>query len=1098
MPSIATPSTVQVWINAVTELDFLRRSSRTADLVSDIKIACDHAALPNENQVLEAVGLVLQTIVNELEISKNREAMLGLLGSSVELVAEVFGNIDGLFENASSNIPSFGRQLVTSVVGALVALVAFAPDSGERHFGFDFKAAQTVSAFYKSFYFKNLDFEVLSQLEFGKDTLAGGGERKTEKRESATLALTEASCISEGWSSEKIALYAKAAWALTCRKFTRSSIFVFGDRLSEQKVFPFSVELNDDDTVSAFLDQIESTSTVAKSHTFLTLEIFNSLFSSYPDLSRAVRTTFDFNQPRTSVDNDYDVEFSVSYESGLLAAKPVFNNQIVPSSQISLFLAEYEFTLSQLLNAGHATPLSEFWNLSNTQNALLSKVCFGPSVPVRHTTPHAYIDKAIADAAPNAVAVEFEDSSLSYADLDRAARVLSSEYLEKCGVQTGVVVALVMQRGFELIVAQLAVARMGATFLPLDSSFPIDRINFILRDAGVKVVITTPAENRREFNDFSVVSLSLLDLLSRPDAVFNRTRTEYNASPDSPFAILYTSGSTGVPKGVPLCNVAASCHIQENLFGSEHGGKQLQVTAISFDACTLEIWTCLAHNITLVLKGSEGDIVADAQKVTRLVLTPTGLTHLGNPSAYPNLTHVTVVGEACPLSLKNEWSQHVCFQNAYGPTEITFASNAGQLNVDNAITVGSVLPNVSVYILDQVGRPCPVGVVGEIVAGGIGVSIGYLGLPELTAEKFLPDPFWKSTRSWQSELSPRMFKTGDMGRILMDGTLDEVAAIMQLYDGVKMACAIAKDSKMLVGFVTPDSINSSDLRRFVASKLPAYMVPAVICSLPEIPVTRSGKIDKKTLESYPVFEMVHEGVAPNTLTEIMIAELWSEILRVPLASITTESSFFVLGGDSISVLNFKNKFSGRSGLNVISVGDVLTLPVLKDLAKFFDAATAISPSTNSNSLELKKEWGYMDTEVESVSIATPLQVSMLVESLKIRSRYVLCKSWVTTGIFFDEFVCAWKALSDTHSALRTTFVSDNSGIYQIILRNNFPRTFETIELEEEEGESEMNANLIEHQTIAGFEVFGSPLCKLIAVTSKKSSKKFFMAGRIKY
>ncbi|KAH9147561.1 hypothetical protein AeRB84_008864, partial [Aphanomyces euteiches] len=353
--------------------------------------------------------------------------------------------------------------------------------------------------------------------------------------------------------------------------------------------------------------------------------------------------------------------------------------------------------------------------------------------------------------------------------------------------------------------------------MPLDATFPSNRLSFMLEDASASVVVSTE-DYRAQIEalelEIPVVYIRSADLAASPtqlDVVNTATRN------DEAY-VVYTSGSTGRPKGVAVLHMGAVNTILNSIKEKfVEGLRCAQMMAISFDGCQLEVWGSLTHGATLVLRGS--DLLNTLGNVDSIICTPTALSLLGNPTQYSRIKYVTVAGEALPTPIKSLWESKANLMNIYGPTECAIHTHECLLGVSDSVSVGQVLPNVNCYVLDNNKRQVPVGVVGEIYLGGICVSPEYMNLPEQTAERFLDDPFLPGGGG-------RMFRTGDFGRLLPNGRfevhgrkdsqvklkgyrieLEEVGEAMMRHPNVTAAAAVVKDKTHLVGYFTPPSVD---------------------------------------------------------------------------------------------------------------------------------------------------------------------------------------------------------------------------------------------------------------------------------------------------
>jgi amino acid adenylation domain-containing protein len=556
---------------------------------------------------------------------------------------------------------------------------------------------------------------------------------------------------------------------------------------------------------------------------------------------------------------DRDSSKSVAYKLELLLAPgrdkwtigALYNGKNVNREMASTIVTELDFTISQMIKYSD-TQSMQMWELSQEHMSRIRTLSVGST----KTWPVDVIHKAVelqCQRRPNQVAIEQYDTKLTYGNLERMAQSLAMR-LARLGSCSGKRVGVVMQRCVEFPLAMYAALKTGASIVPIDSSFPTDRIKFMLQDSSACMVISTPSELDR------INALKLLmpivyvdvDNLSTNDRFI--LDKQHHTTGDSEAYVVYTSGSTGNPKGVPVAHKGAMNVVwgESTRIGCFAGSRMMQFMAIGFDACQHEVWSALSSGSTLVLR--EEDLFATIGRVDAMIMTPTGLSQIGHPSNYPGLRYVTVGGEACPKQLKDLWSSHVQFSNLYGPTEISMLSHASTLYPEDSVTIGKPIANSSCYILDSRMQFVPIGVVGELYLGGIGVSNGYINLPDLNQERFLPDLL-------HSKTGATMFKTGDLGRLLPDGNyeivgrmddqvklrgyrveLDEVAAAMMRCAGVTAAAAIVKEGAHLIGFVTPSSINTDAVRDTAAGTLPFYMVPRIIVTLDSMPTNVNGKV----------------------------------------------------------------------------------------------------------------------------------------------------------------------------------------------------------------------------------------------------------------
>ncbi|KAG9408993.1 hypothetical protein AC1031_020897 [Aphanomyces cochlioides] len=569
------------------------------------------------------------------------------------------------------------------------------------------------------------------------------------------------------------------------------------------------------------------------------------------------------------------------------------------------------------------------------ERSILQTSCYGPSNPLPYELLHHAFEERAAKK-PHLLAVEYEGKSITYGELNDQATTLAHE-LVSLGVGVGSRVAVVMERCLEFPIGLLAVLKAGGSMMPLDATFPANRLTFMLGDANASVVVTT--EQYRAQLAASQKTMALISPATRNDEAY----------------VVYTSGSTGKPKGVPVLHCGAVNCIEFDLGDMfiDEGMRMMQFRAIGSDVFEWEVWKALSRGAGLVFRSD--NVFTTLITVDILSCTPTGLSLLGNPKQYPNLKLVAVGGEALSTSLKDLWSEHVVLTNCYGPSECAIQTHERQLHTDTPVTVGKPMQNVSCYILDESQRQVPVGAVGEFYLGGICVSPGYINLPEQTAERFLDDPFVSG--------GGRMFRTGDFGRLLPNGNfevlgrkdsqvklkgcrieLEEIGETMMRHPQVTAAAAIVKDKTHLVGYFTPPTVNVDELRSVVSSYLPVYMVPAVWVPLESMPQSTSGKTDRLALEA---MDVIVEVESLETEVEKRFAIVWSQVLKVDASKIGRTTSFFALGGDSISAIRLVAK-AKQAGFVLTSslVMKHSTLDAMLRVAKLEQVELSASKSDN--------------------------------------------------------------------------------------------------------------------------------------------------------
>lgn len=547
---------------------------------------------------------------------------------------------------------------------------------------------------------------------------------------------------------------------------------------------------------------------------------------------------------------------------------------------------------------------------------------------------------AQARRTPDAIAVQSGNQRLSYGELERRSNRLAALLLRK-GTGPGSVVALLLDRGCELAVGLLGVLKAGGAYLPLDPAYPEDRLAYMLEDSGARIVLTRTA--LADVLRHPGVELLRLDTGWETDPAGSDEAPPCCATPDDVAYLMYTSGSTGLPKGVmvPHRGVVNLCAAMRRRYGLGPHDRVLQYASISFDICVEEIYPTWHAGGTVVFRDeTQGHSVHEflewaAREGITVFDIPTafwnelvrGLTASGG--GLPDSLRLTVVGgEKASRAMLEAWdrlpgAEHVAWLNTYGPTETTVTatvyqppqfSPAGPSAADPPI--GRPIDNVRLYVLDRHLKPLPIGVPGELYIGGAGVAKGYLRRPELTAAAFLPDPF-------AGDPEARMYRTGDLVRYGADGQLSfvgrnddqikisgfrvepgEIEAAIERHDGVAQAAVKAIEAaggKYLAAYVVPapgSRFEAEGLEAFLRSTLPEHEIPRVFVAMAEFPLTPGGKLDRKALPDPATPSATTSGAeVPRNDTERKLAAIFAEIF--PARSIGIRDSFFAMGGDSL-------------------------------------------------------------------------------------------------------------------------------------------------------------------------------------------------------
>jgi amino acid adenylation domain-containing protein len=586
----------------------------------------------------------------------------------------------------------------------------------------------------------------------------------------------------------------------------------------------------------------------------------------------------------------------------------------------------------------------------------------------------AKLFEEVVSAYPDAIAVEFGSKRLTYTQLNSSANKLA-RLLQQAGVGPEILVGCCIERSLELIVALLAILKAGGAYVPLDPSYPKERFDWLLEDTHTPVMLTQKSLASTAAQGANVRAIFVDGLLTDSDALTaDDSNLENRVGPASLAYVMYTSGSTGRPKGVMVENRAIVRLVRNTTFCRMGPNETfLQFAPISFDAATLEIWGPLLNGGRLVVMPPHAASLEDLDRtirdhgVTTLWLTA-GLFNLMVDQRLEGLRpirqllaggdvlsppHVRKVLENLP---------NCTLINGYGPTENTTFTCCHSMRpadrINGSIPIGRPISNTQAYILDEQLNPVAPGIVGELYAAGDGVARGYWNDSEATATKFLPNPF-------VSEPNARMYRTGDLVRWRDDGVIDflgrsddqlkilgyriepgEIESALQTHKSLKQIYVTSHadelGAKRLVAYyVTVGNANVSalDLKKFLAAKVPQFMIPAAFVQLAAVPLSPNGKVDRKALPA-PV---ISSSTATQTSTELerSISELWQRILRVE--RIGLDDNFFDLGGDSLLLVAVHSNLQ-KTLQTEIPVTDLFEFTTIRTLASHLGEKQSTRPS----------------------------------------------------------------------------------------------------------------------------------------------------------
>jgi len=616
------------------------------------------------------------------------------------------------------------------------------------------------------------------------------------------------------------------------------------------------------------------------------------------------------------------------------------------------------------------------------------------------------------EATPEAIAIIFEEQQLTYRELNNRANQLAN-YLQTLGIKPETLVGICIERSLEMVIGLFGILKAGGAYLPLDPTYPIERLEFMLEDAKVPVLLTQ-TNLKDKWSHSQIICLDT-DIYSQ----FNQDNLYSLIKFNNLAYVIYTSGSTGKPKGVQithssLVNLLTAMRQQPGISSSD---VLLAVTTLAFDIAALEIYLPLIVGAKIVLASrketSDGvQLLEKLNKITIMQATP-ATWHLLIMAVWKkgnSQLKILCGGEKLTNELVNQLLQRgKTVWNLYGPTETTIWSTTTQiLNSDN-ISIGRPIANTQIYILDSQQNHVPIGVPGELHIGGVGLARGYLNRPELTAEKFIKNPFSDAPNS-------RIYKTGDLARYLPDGNIEylgridnqvkirgfrielgEIEAVLGQHPSVRENSVIvhetdSNDKRLIAYLVLHQVVEKTELRHFLKARLPDYMLPSAFVTLESLPLTPNGKIDRRALSQLPIeTQLSEEQVAPHTHEEKLLAGIWAEVLGIEQVGIY--DNFFELGGHSLLAIQLISKLCESFDVE-IPLRELFASPTIAGMIQAIDRARC---SSTTDIFDLNAE-AVLDSSIQpsTLPVATSVNSIFLTGTTGFLGGYLLYELLVQT------------------------------------------------------------------------------------------------------
>jgi amino acid adenylation domain-containing protein len=802
-------------------------------------------------------------------------------------------------------------------------------------------------------------------------------------------------------------------------------------------------------------------------------------------------------------------DFSVSTTFDRLRITVSYSNQLVKEQNVEKLFHWFKGVLNKILHeTDRFIKKDEIISSEEKQQLLYEFNTPGEEYPEKKTI-HGLFEEQV-ERSPDTIAVVSQEIQLSYRQLDSSANRLAGSLIAR-GVTPGTIVAILVERSIEMITGIVGILKSGGAYLPLDPAYPLQRENYILKDASVKYLLTQSQYADRLREGYDVIDLDAEHTYKRKN-----TNPAAQTSANDLAYVIYTSGSTGKPKGVMLehrsvVNLLVDLN-EKYPVGVQ--GTYLLKTPYVFDVSVSELfgWFISGGKAAVLEKGAEKDphkMITEIKlrQVTHINFVPSILNAFNDVldiegiSGFNDLRYIFLAGEALKSEQANTLIKHTpgtAVENLYGPTEAAVYASRYSLsswNRKQAIPIGTPLKNVQLYIIDKYAALQPVGVSGELCIAGLGLARGYLNKPEPTAEKFISSPF-------TLHLSP-LYKTGDMVRWLSDGNieflgridnqvkirgfrieLEEIETHLLRHDSIKEAMVIDREDNQGQNFLcayiiaqeaAPQPPGYRELKEYLSGTLPDYMVPSYFVPVAEFPLTPSGKIDRKSLPS-PTMLQGEDYIAPTNELEQKLVAAWAAVLNIDKKIIGIESNFFELGGHSISAVNLAAKIHKEFEVKV-PLGEIFKRVTIRRLAGFIAGASKekfmqIEPTEKKDYYKLssaqKRMYIQQQMDLDTTSYNIPQVVRFEREP------------------DIEKLQHTFRKLSQRHESFRTSFLMVNSEpVQRIHDRVDF-------DIERYDAENEEMIRAIVQRFIRPFDLARPPLIRAGLIRSSEN-RYFLMA-----
>ncbi|CAN5159127.1 hypothetical protein BH09BAC6_BH09BAC6_07580 [soil metagenome] len=753
-------------------------------------------------------------------------------------------------------------------------------------------------------------------------------------------------------------------------------------------------------------------------------------------------TTFGITQ-LVSINTRFDLKLSAIEWDDKLKIDFYYNTQLLESVGIEVLMEQYKTLLTSAIDNGYSELTDLLARSDKETDIILNQFNGTDTVHIPGASVITLFENTV-NANPGTIAVKYEGVELSFDKLNNQANQIAKYLISECGAGPGKPVAIWMPRSEKLIAVMLGILKTGAYYLPIDSSFPEERVKYMLTDSEAEILIATKKLRNSPAKQIVSDDFALSIEQNRVE------KPGISVTPSHPVYMIYTSGSTGAPKGVRVSNSSLINYVTWfiNANNLNKTSNTLLMASVAFDLSYTSLWTSLLSGHTLsIAKETEyfesqeiiNRLVADEINYIKLTASQFSII-LNDPDFEKNIKKyklelIVLGGEEINIEDIERYChlrKDVKILHHYGPTETTIGTIACLVKYDELpafkrkIVLGKPIQNNQVYILDNNMKLAPIGFTGEIAVAGKGVSLGYLNRPELNREKFIQDPF---------KTAGQMYLTGDLGRWMPDGTIEflgrkdnqlkirgyrielgEIESTLLKHDKISNAAVLAKktengESTLIAYLITHEKISNEQLNIFLTKYLPVYMVPDNFARLNAFPLTPNGKIDKNALLALALIDESQASfMPPKTILEKKMALIWKEVLGKEKIGITDD--FFKLGGHSLKATQLISRIFKNLGFR-IKLEDVFANPTIGSLLEVI----ASSGQIKYESIKPIEKKDYYD-----VSHAQK-RLWFLDQFEEKQSAYnTYYGYWLHGELKIEALEMAFELVLKRHEILRTTFV----------------------------------------------------------------------------